>query len=759
MNVSIKRNLSIKRRKFIMRNIQKINEQSLNNHNISPTNTTINNNPYIKTDNNKPKVVNKNLNIDILLNNSAYIKKNNICNRSSEKRNKIDSKKEGTVDSISTFLLTKDSVPSTLRKISNENYETENNKRRASSCKSRNNRTLVFVKKSVNVDNSTIFTKTNLFNDTFEIGEYKNKKQIYNNSVDFGNNSLYYKKNIRNNFDRSYLNNIVVTNNNINLITNNNYISSTMNENKRCNNSATLRARRPNIIENIKFSTIEQYHKKPIKIPPSKHINIKTSIDIMNKDTKPNGIKKYKNNDNVYLNKINLEDFYLIIQKFEIIKNNILLLNNINSYSNKQILENINMTRIFIYDLYKFYLGSSLEGCPYNIYNDKMNKLYLHFYSIVLILSLGLIYIIVHKIKMTIDYKENILTLISFQLKSFLILCDDIINKRNNDNNDNDIWTQEIIYELKRRKILNSENHLLKIKKLSIDSYNIFNVTLSSLCLKKSNKIQNQEVFLFKHFHNRTLNYLAQIKIHDIEQIFNKNIFKQINLKSNFANITSLKNSINNRYIIRSQNNKYIADKNYDLKGTKPKVPYLNFPSKKELTLILDLDETLINFKIINAQKGIGQMHLRPGLINFLDVIKEYYEIIIFTSGTRDYADLILDVIENKKKYFAARLYREHAIKNGNKYIKDLSKLGRDLSKTIIVDNFPQSFKFQHENGILISSFYADDKDDIQNDRALINLQKILIKIYKDKSDVRLSILKYKEEIIRNVSCLGMGVV
>ena len=127
------------------------------------------------------------------------------------------------------------------------------------------------------------------------------------------------------------------------------------------------------------------------------------------------------------------------------------------------------------------------------------------------------------------------------------------------------------------------------------------------------------------------------------------------------------------------------------------------------------------------------------------------YHLIIFTVGTREYANIILDLIEKKNnmKYFDGRLYREHATKIGNKYIKDLSKIGRDLSKTLIVDNNPHSFKLQHENGILISSYFGEKN----NDKALIELQKVLIKIYKEKRDVRESIAKYKEEIIQKISC------
>lgn len=140
----------------------------------------------------------------------------------------------------------------------------------------------------------------------------------------------------------------------------------------------------------------------------------------------------------------------------------------------------------------------------------------------------------------------------------------------------------------------------------------------------------------------------------------------------------------------------------------KVKSPYLpDDPNRKPYTLVLDLDETLVHYYEIG---GKGKYNVRPFCQKFLREMNELYEVVIFTAAMQDYADWVLNGID-KKKYISHRMYRQHASPNGPVFVKDLSKLGRDLSKVIIVDNVAENFQLQPDNGIFIKSWFDDTKD------------------------------------------------
>ena len=177
--------------------------------------------------------------------------------------------------------------------------------------------------------------------------------------------------------------------------------------------------------------------------------------------------------------------------------------------------------------------------------------------------------------------------------------------------------------------------------------------------------------------------------------------------------------------------------------------PYIRGFNKKKFSLVLDLDETLISFKLNKENNDEGVLKLRPNLYNFLDNVMKYYEIILFTEASQSYIDLLINALEENKKYFEYKLYRQHTVIIGNDFIKDLTRIGRPLNSIIIIDNMPQNFKLQKGNGINIKSFWGDDDDE---DNTLIDLMNILINIAKEEDDVRKGLIKYHEEIITKIT-------
>lgn len=109
------------------------------------------------------------------------------------------------------------------------------------------------------------------------------------------------------------------------------------------------------------------------------------------------------------------------------------------------------------------------------------------------------------------------------------------------------------------------------------------------------------------------------------------------------------------------------------------------------------------------------------------------YEIVIFTASLSKYANRLIDIID-KDRVCKYRLFREQCTLINNVYVKELKRLNRNMKNVVIVDNNPNSYSLDKDNGIPIKSFIDDTSDN-----ELIQMAYILEKIAKG-SDVRVLI-------------------
>jgi CTD small phosphatase-like protein 2 len=139
------------------------------------------------------------------------------------------------------------------------------------------------------------------------------------------------------------------------------------------------------------------------------------------------------------------------------------------------------------------------------------------------------------------------------------------------------------------------------------------------------------------------------------------------------------------------------------------------------MTVVFDLDETLVHcFEELSEKHQVeiaisfpggsamkAPVNIRPHTVEVLKELAKEFELIIFTASHEAYANAVINYLDPKKEIIQHRLFRRHCdyIDEGY-YVKDLRILGRDLAKTVIVDNAAYSYAFQVANGIPIISYY-----------------------------------------------------
>ena len=519
---------------------------------------------------------------------------------------------------------------------------------------------------------------------------------------------------------------------------NNNYANNEMNKNSDIDNNYFNIVNNDNWIHSPKRNHYKLFTENIKDEEPSlnrnpknkiKEINIRaiTNLDSFNDNNYINNIKndqyQSKNNNKKKI-EINIEDLLLLDENF------IEVINSIPT--------NFNLSNN-CFEFINIYINSSLNCNFEKYFNNYQSNIIIHTSIMIMLFNIIITYHISFSPLFLRKFSNYLANLIILSHKSFLLICQLISNVVSSSESKN-IWVAKL------RKMLEE-----KIIHLDINNKE-FNTFLYLRNLKMVNNSTVDSLIEIKYYSYQIKKYLELL----LNIINDKDILKNDFYKL-FKNIDSLSfNCLNDFYfknVLRIINkNASVTGKNASSYGGMMaiyniKVPYLNNVRNQKFTLVLDLDETLIAFKI-NPNQENGLLKFRPGLDYFLLRMKNLYEIIVFTSATKEYADPIENSIEQNEKYFDARLYRHHTIIYENDFVKDISRIGRPLDSIIIVDNMPQNFRLQKENGIFIKPFWGDDIFDT----ALFSLADILEKIYNQFDDVRHGIYFYKDEILNKVT-------
>ena len=155
-------------------------------------------------------------------------------------------------------------------------------------------------------------------------------------------------------------------------------------------------------------------------------------------------------------------------------------------------------------------------------------------------------------------------------------------------------------------------------------------------------------------------------------------------------------------------------------------------------TLVLDFEDTLVHLEW-NREYGWRAVK-RPGVDQFLSrVSAANYEVVLFCLGLAMFLEPFTVSIDPRGA-IQYRLFRESTQFVGNKFVKDLSKLNRDLAN--VIDDDAGAVEYQPENLVVIKPFV--DKTDL-TDHALLDLAAMLEDFQlRDVQDVRVELARLR---------------
>ncbi|KAF5282338.1 hypothetical protein FQR65_LT14327 [Abscondita terminalis] len=241
-------------------------------------------------------------------------------------------------------------------------------------------------------------------------------------------------------------------------------------------------------------------------------------------------------------------------------------------------------------------------------------------------------------------------------------------------------------------------------------------------------------IFIFQVLH---INYHKSIfkSVITITDVLLKNKCEETELFLEYCNYFIYVGKLENLKIIQHQSVKYNI---YPLSP----LSRHRLSIVKRKVLVLDLDETLIHshhdgvarqtvrpgtppdfvLKVVIDRHPVRFfVHKRPHVDFFLDIVSQWYDLVVFTASMEIYGAAVADRLDAGRGILQRRYYRQHCTPDLGSYTKDLSAICNDLSSIFILDNSPGAYRAYPDNAIPIKSWFSDPTD-----IALLNLLPVL---------------------------------
>lgn len=95
---------------------------------------------------------------------------------------------------------------------------------------------------------------------------------------------------------------------------------------------------------------------------------------------------------------------------------------------------------------------------------------------------------------------------------------------------------------------------------------------------------------------------------------------------------------------------------------------------------------------VLDGRSIIYHVYKRPHVDHFLRKVAAWYHVVIFTASVQEYADPVIDWLDQGRGLVGTRLFRESCTFRNGSYLKNLAHVDADLSRVCLVDNSPASY-------------------------------------------------------------------